>query len=589
MIHLSRILISSLLILSFIKLNSQTIPALRTVDWSKAGLATEQIDPSLTINFVTSGGIGNATTANDSVFNAIINSINSGDSAIIYFPNGNYLFNQSLNLASHIHIIGESSDSTILSFDLGGSGDLIRISGNASSDTAKITADLLKWSHSLTYNGSNLFSVGDFIQIIDTDTAITTSTWAVGTSGQIVRIDSINGNTIYVDKEIRRYYLLSNNPYIRKLNMIENNKIESLSILRLDSTSGQTSNINFNYAYNSKVSCIKSNFCNFSHIEVNYSSYIEIEGSYFQDSYGYGGGGRAYGVMLQFTTGDCFVYNNKFSHLRHSMILQAGANGNVFAYNFSINPFWTGTSFPADAAGDLVLHGNYVYANLFEGNSIQNLVIDNSHGINGPRNTFFRNRVNSYGIVMNSPNATDTVNFIGNEIPNTGFFRGNYLLAGNGHLEHGNNVRGTLTPPATSTLPDSSYYFSIPPSYYSSNSVWPPIGTPNVNNSNMTEAEAKYNQGMLTQCDSPLTTSIRSIHPIDDQIFIYPNPFKDNLYIKSEFKNRTVDIYSLTGKLIFHSNETPSKIDLSSLPNGMYILRLSNSSGNHVSKKLIKE
>ena len=578
-----------LFLLTYLNSSSQTIPVARTVDWTRAGVSAIQVNPSLTINFINSGGIGDGTTVNDSAFTAILNSISQGDSAIIYFPHGNYLFHQSLTLRSNIFLVGQSNDSSFLTFNLSGSRDLITCSGSSTTDTANLSANVSKGSNSLSFSGSSLFSAGDWIQLIDNDTAKTTSTWATGSSGQIVKILSITGNSIQVNTEIRRYYLLHDQPYIKRLNMVENNKIENLSILRLDSTAGQTSNINFNYAHNSSVNCIKSYNCNFSHIEVNYSSNITLEGSYFQDSYGYGGGGRAYGIMLQFATGDCFVYNNKFNHLRHAMILQAGANGNVFAYNFSINPFWTGTSLPADAAGDLVLHGNYVYANLFEGNSIQNIVIDNSHGINGPHNTFFRNRVNSYGIVMNSTEATDTVNFVGNEIPNTGFFRGNYVLAGNSHFAHGNNVRGTITPPGTSSLSDSSYYFSLPPPYYSSHSNWPPIGTPNANNANSTEAEANYNLGILTQCSSPLLSSIDKSNKIHSEFLIFPNPFESSITIQSTITVNQINIYSINGQLIYQSSKAINQVDLGSFPNGLYLIQLITSNGELVSKKLIKE
>jgi len=581
--------ILAFLLLAYLNSSSQTIPVARTVDWTGAGASANQVNPSLTINFMNSGGIGDGTTVNDSAFTAILNSISQGDSAIIYFPHGNYLFHQSLTLRSNIFLVGQSTDSSFLTFNLSGSRDLINCNGSSTTDTASLTANVSKGSNFLSFSGSSLFSAGDWIQLIDNDTAKTTSTWATGSSGQIVKILSITGNSIQVNTEIRRHYLLHDQAYIKRLNMVENNKIENLSIVRLDSTAGQTSNINFNYAHNSSVNCIKSYNCNFSHIEVNYSSNITLEGSYFQDSYGYGSGGRAYGIMLQFATGDCFVYNNKFNHLRHAMILQAGANGNVFAYNFSINPFWTGTSLPADAAGDLVLHGNYVYANLFEGNSVQNIVIDNSHGINGPHNTFFRNRVNSYGIVMNSPEATDTVNFVGNEIPNTGFFRGNYILAGNSHFAHGNNVRGTVTPAGTSSLSDSSYYFSLPPAYYSSHSNWPPIGTPNANNANSTEAEANYNLGILTQCSSPLLSSIDKTNNIENEFLIFPNPFKSSITIQSTINVNQINIYSINGQLIYHSSKAINQVDLGSFPNGLYLIQLITSNGELVSKKLIKE
>tara|TARA_B110000503_G_C7153309_1_gene416160 strand:- start:897 stop:2666 length:1770 start_codon:yes stop_codon:yes gene_type:complete len=576
-------------ILAYSNSISQTIPTYRTVDWTEAGIVSQQVNPSLTINFISSGGVGNGTTANDSVFNTILNSINQGDSAIIYFPHGNYLFNQSLNLRSNIFLVGQSSDSSFLTFDLNGSGDLIKFSGSSSIDTAHLIAPVSKGSNYLSFSSSNLFNAGDFIQLIDNDTAKIKSTWAAESSGQIVRVVSINGSTIQVNKKIRRYYSLNDRPYIKRLNMIENNKIESLSITRLDSTVGQTSNINFNYSYNSKINCIKSYNCNFSHIEINYSSNIEVEGSYFQDSYGYGSGGRAYGIVLQFTTGDCFVYNNKFNHLRHSMIMQAGANGNVIAYNYSTNPFWTGTNLPSDAAGDLVLHGNYVYANLFEGNSVQNIVIDNSHGINGPYNTFFRNRVNSYGIVMNTPEETDTANFVGNEIPNTGFFKGNYILAGNSHFQHGNNVRGTLTPSGTSSLPDSSYYFNLPPSYYTSNSYWPPIGTPNSINTNSTESEANYNVGILTQCYTPLLSSINKPDKRQNEFIVYPNPFQNSINIRGSIHVAQVNIYSMTGNLIYHSNKAQDSIEFSPYADGLYVIQLITFNGETFSKKLVKE
>ena len=568
---------------------SQTIPSSRTVDWSSAGLAATQIEPSVIIDFRSRGGSNNGVTANDSVFTAILNSINQGDSATIFFPNGNYLFNQSLNLRSNVFISGESTDSTILTFNLNGSGDLINLIGSSTNDTSFITSTLPKGSNSLSVNNSNLFNVGDFIRLIDIDTSKVTSTWATGSTGQIVRIIAINGSTLQIDKNLRRAYTINNQPFIRRLNMIENNKIESLTINRMDSTAGSFSNINFVYAYNSKVSCVKSYDCNFSHVEANYSRNIEIEGSYFQHSYGYGSGGRAYGVMLHFTTSDCFVYNNKFNHLRHSMILQAGSNGNVFAYNYSINPFWSGTSLPSDAAGDLVLHGNYVYANLFEGNIVQNLVIDNSHGINGPHNVFFRNRVDNYGIVMNTTDVTDSACFVGNEVTNTGFLKGNYLLAGNGHFEHGNNVIGTVRPSGTNSLSDSSYYFFNAPSYYFSNSIWPPIGIPNAINSNTTEAEVKYNSGALTQCNSAISSQIKKNNNTEANIKIFPNPVENNFKIQSDASLKEIIIYSISGKVIFYSMKHLNYIDLSSFPKGIYLMKAITERDEIYNQKIIKK
>ena len=138
------------------------------------------------------------------------------------------------------------------------------------------------------------------------------------------------------------------------------------------------------------------------------------------------------------------------------MIVQAGANGNVFAYNRSVDPFWSqGLFFPSNSAGDMVLHGNYPFANLFEQNDGQNIVIDNSHGANGPYNTFFRNRGSLFGIFF-SDNTSPSQNFIGNEIPNTGtpYSLVNYTIQGSDQFLHGNNNKGAITPAGTNNLTD---------------------------------------------------------------------------------------------------------------------------------------
>ena len=109
---------------------------------------------------------------------------------------------------------------------------------------------------------------------------------------------------------------------------------------------------------------IESNNCTFSHVRIEQSSNLFIARSYFHHGFDYGGGGRSYGIAIQFSSGSCLIEDNVFERLRHSVLLQAGANGNVIAYNYSLDPFWSST--PSDAAGDMVLHGNYVFANLFE-------------------------------------------------------------------------------------------------------------------------------------------------------------------------------------------------------------------------------
>ena len=72
----------------------------------------------------------------------------------------------------------------------------------------------------------------------------------------------------------------------------------------------------------------------------------------------------------------------------------------------------------------------------------------------------------------------------------------------------------------------------------------------------------------------------------DASEMIYPNPTDGIVNIKmAEFKEAT--IYNLSGKRIMRS--TDNRIDVSSLSEGVYIIKLENRSGDRFSTRLIKE
>ena len=188
------------------------------------------------------------------------------------------------------------------------------------------------------------------------------------------------------------------------------------------------------------------------------------------------------------------VENNQFEHLRHSVLLQSSSNGNVISYNYSRDPYWTGVFLPANSAGDLVLHGNYPYMNLFEGNICQNIVIDNSHGINGKFNTFLRNRAELYGLFMNISPASDSQNFVGNEMTNT--LIGMKSIAGNGHFDYGNKLRGNISPVGTNGIPANSLYLqSAKPVFWNPVKPFPIAGNPMDYNTIQNKAFDNYSAG----------------------------------------------------------------------------------------------
>lgn len=416
------------------------------------------------------------------------------------------------------------------------------------------------------------------------------SSWAYESLSQMMQIQSINGHTITFRSPFRFTYEAGQHPLIRKIIPRNNVTIECLKLKRHDATAGQASNIAFERAVNCRINGIESDSANFAHVEVNHSSNIEITNSYFHDAFAYGGNGQGYGVLLQFGTNECKVEANYFDHLRHSMILQAGANGNVLAYNYSTNPHWTETGLPDSSAGDMVLHGNYPFMNLSEGNFVRNIVIDDSHGKNGPLNTFFRNRASGYGIFMNFNPATDSVQFIGNEITNSQI--GLNFIQGNGHFLWGNNYRGALTN-GTAAIPDASLYLPTgqKPPCPDGYDPWPVVGRPGGYNTGTIYAQARVLAGKPAACNCVPVTATTTIPqwPAVQEVSIYPNPAGQQFMIRGNIIADRAAVLDGTGKTIITVDHPADNIvSVSRLVPGIYFVRIT-AGKDVVVKKLVKE
>ncbi|MBR9977263.1 MAG: T9SS type A sorting domain-containing protein, partial [Bacteroidetes bacterium] len=330
-----------------------------------------------------------------------------------------------------------------------------------------------------------------------------------------------------------------------------------------------------------RVYGVESYRCTFAHITAEYSANIAVAGSYFHHAFDYGGGGRAYGVVLQFATGECRIENNIFERLRHSMLLQAGANGNVFAFNYSTDPYWTGVNplIPSDAAGDIVLHGNWPYANLFEHNICQNIVIDNSHGPNGPFNTFFRNRAEAYGIFFSADNSP-SCNIVGNEITNTSlpYSLVNYSIRGEDHFLYGNNDKGRVRPDSNVTLSDTSYAYRQRPAFLHSFSGTG-IGIPDDIGTGSIPARDRYENDDIfaSICLDGAIAAIPQL-PVQSSVTVYPNPARGHIYLRTEGDNRCNPyvIVDLNGRRVAEGyiGGPESFIDTAALPRGSYFLLL---------------
>ena len=431
---------------------SQNKEVVDAIQWSNAGLKLDFVKQSKALSFDDIGGVADGKTANDAILKKIFQTYPDGRE--IQFSEGVYYFEERIQLPGNFVLKGAGIDKTTFVFNLEKEHDLILTQGQKTVDTVFFEQGVNRFDESILIQENSTLKAGDWIILGDNDKDFVHSNWAWGKSGQIIKIEKIDGDKIFLEGQLRRDYHLQNKPYAVKLLPAEGAGIENLSLKRRNQTKLQTSNIQFRFAVNCWVNNVRSDSTNYAHVLLEYAANCEVKNSHFAYGYDYGAGGKAYGVVLQFATSECAIMYNHFNHLRHAMLLQAGANGNVIIENESDNPYWKEPFLPKRAAGDLVLHGNYPYVNFFERNRIQNLVIDDSHGINGPYNVFALNKVESYGIIMGNSPATDSLVFVGNEVSGKGIFKGKYRLKGNGHFEFANRVKRKAIPKGTRMRPD---------------------------------------------------------------------------------------------------------------------------------------
>lgn len=565
---------------------AQTISQSRLTDWSTAGHTDTLPVFSNTVNIMNHGAVADGSTANDNAFTAALSALNS-QPGTIYLPAGDYLFTQGITINRDSVVIKGDGANTRLIFDMGGSiVNAINITGNFAPGNLPLKEHIYKNTNYCVLTTTATVFKGDHLMVNDKDAALVFSPWAIETLGQILEVERVSNDTVYFNNEFRRNYLNTANVGIKKVAVQKAVGLECMYIERKDPTTQQTSNISFNKTANCWVIGVESNKCNYSHIVMDYSSHNLVRGCYFHHAHAYGSGGQGYGTTIEYASSDCLIENNTYEHLRHSILVQAGANGNVFAYNYSFDPYWDQSGLPNDAAGDIVCHGNYPFLNLFEGNICQNIVVDDSHGFNGPYNTFFRNRAELYGIFTNNNPATDSMTYAGNEVTNTQTLKGNYLLNGNGHFQHGNNIKSVITPANTGNLPEVSLYLQSAPGYWPGKNSFPGVGAPAPYNQISLAAKDRVATTKIDCIRNPVYVSVRKLNTQPISFDVYPNPFTHQLTIKAKGNDISYKMYSATGKIILEGTQATT-IDTRTLPAGIYIIQLTTSEGS-VTQKLVK-
>jgi len=300
---------------------AHTIDKKTITDWSNSGYHFTIPAAAQKLSILDFGGKADNVTDNALALQNAIQSLN-GKFGIILFPTGNFAFKKTITLPSNVLIKGNGSDKTIFNFNLKGNGDLFSAQGKLSTNSSPITAGTNKDSKTITLANTSNFAVGDYCIVRQSADYLLYNNWSYNSFFQIVKIASISGNNISLEKPLRLDFPLKNNPVFVKINPVMNIGIESVKIKRFDATpSNQTSNVFFNFAVNCWIKGVEFENANYAHITLQSSANVTVSGNYLHDAFDYGSGGKGYGVVMQFGAGDNFIYDNIAKHLQHYHLL----------------------------------------------------------------------------------------------------------------------------------------------------------------------------------------------------------------------------------------------------------------------------
>lgn len=74
----------------------------------------------------------------------------------------------------------------------------------------------------------------------------------------------------------------------------------------------------------------------------------------------------------------------------------------------------------------------------------------------------------------------------------------------------------------------------------------------------------------------------------DEDLKLFPNPSEANLFIQSQYQIKQISIYNVTGQMVWRRDNITSRIDISELSNGMYMLKMLNEEGESFQRKFVK-
>jgi hypothetical protein len=317
---------------------------------------------------------------------------------------------------SNIILRGQGPASTTV--ELGeGTGELtgvIRVTGTWTGASASLTANVAVEDTSFKVaTGADIakFAVGEYWTIShdasspplkDTNSNYyKESGQSDGIPRQTVKVLSVNAGTgeVTIDSVFHEAFLTSKNAVATEMTPRTRVGFENMTLSMANSsieTLAYTACLRFYAVAESWVKNVRFYRCDQYAMIFGADSFRNIfQGNVMEDNKavidGRAGDSQNYGLSIQTGATENLAWHNRTTLQYQSFNIQTGAIGNVVAYNWL--PSTNRCAARAGGAG-IGVHGHWPGSNIIEGNDLAcDLRQDRYWGPQGPRNTFFRNRV----------------------------------------------------------------------------------------------------------------------------------------------------------------------------------------------------
>ncbi|MBN2191660.1 MAG: hypothetical protein JW751_02495 [Polyangiaceae bacterium] len=345
------------------------------------------------------GAVADGVTDDLAAFQAALAALPDG--GVLWVPAGDYFLNGTLEIGTDgVVLRGEGADrSRLLLGDATTASISVLTYGRG--EWQALTEGVARGATGVTVPDGSAFTVGAWAELQQANDAALMYTdpewevdWALDCRGQLLEVTAIDGDRVSFRRPIYLDYSLAYAPQIRPQRLVKHVGIERLYLERITNDS-DVSTVQWKNAAYVWMREVESSWTRKAHLGIETVLGCQIENSTLHHAWDHGGGGHGYGASLGFHTTDCLVENNLFFSLRHAMIIQSGASGNVFGYNHSDEVVQSEGSVPNEGwlPPDISVHGHWSNNNLFESNTVEQVGIADYWGPTGPHVAYLRNRV----------------------------------------------------------------------------------------------------------------------------------------------------------------------------------------------------